>query len=163
MRHRLRNVIFFALVFAFITTTMVRCLNRPLTTVPQDTAFVLYALDGDTYPVASPNWQDSGFHGWAILKQCSITHSEGVELLDALLADAASASSSVVDCFNPRHGLRVEYSSGTVDYLICFECFRFESWTDGREASATGSITQGPESLFSATLKNCRSEENVES
>jgi hypothetical protein len=33
----------------------------------------------------------------------------------------------------------------------------------GREGHQSGAITQGPESLFSATLKNCRSQENVES
>ena len=163
MAPRHRTAILLALVFAFIMTTMARCLNRPSVTVPEDTSFVIYALDGDTYPMSSPNWRDFGFHGWPVLKECSITHSKGVELLDELLSDAASAKSLQVDCFNPRHGLRVKNSSGTVDYLICFECYSFESWTEGRETPGGGPITRGPESLFSAALKKCRSEENAES
>ena len=163
MRHPLRKGIFLALACAFITTTMVRCLNRTVVTVPEDTSFVVYAIDGDTYPVASPDWRDFGFHGWPIVKQCSITHSKGVDLLDELLSDADSARASGVDCFNPRHGLRVESPSGVVDYLICFECGSFETWTQGREEHQSGPITQRPESLFSATLKGCRSEEKVES
>ena len=150
-------------LLAFLVTILVRCSTAPSITAPPDTSFVVYALDGDTYPVASPDWRDFGFHGWPILKHCSISPSNGAELLDELLSDAASANHLQVDCFNPRHGLRVESSSGTVDYLICFECFRFETWTAGREGHQSGAITQGPESLFSATLKNCRPQEYVES
>tara|TARA_B100001121_G_C18358361_1_gene465859 strand:+ start:19 stop:294 length:276 start_codon:yes stop_codon:yes gene_type:complete len=89
----------------------------------------------------------------------------GVELLDELLSDAASdaaAKAVRVDCFRPRHGLRVIDSSGTTDYLICFECRGFEIWSGGLQMPGGGSITRGPESLFSNTLKTCRSEEKVE-
>lgn len=152
-----------SVLFAFLVTILVRCSTAPPGTVPPGTSFVVYALDGDTSPASSPDWRDLGFHGWPILKECSISPSNGAELLDELLSDAASANSPLVDCFNPRHGLRVASSSGTVDYLICFECFRFETWTAGREGHQSGGITQGPESLFSATLKNCRPQENAES
>ncbi|MAB27922.1 MAG: hypothetical protein CMJ53_01330 [Planctomycetaceae bacterium] len=159
-RHRLGLGL--SVLLAFLVTILVRCSTTPSVTVPPGTTFVVYALDGDTYPMSSSDWRDFGFHGWPILKECSISHSKGVELLDELLSDAASANSLQVDCFNPRHGLRVESSSGTVDYLICFECFSFETWTEGREGPQSGAITKGPESLFSATLKNCRSQETVE-
>ena len=150
-------------VFALIVTVMARCSSRPMITVEADASFEIYSLDGDSYPMSSANWRDSGFHGWPILKTCSISHSKGVELLDELLSDSASASRALrVDCFRPRHGLRVIDSSGTTDYLICFECRGFEIWSGDRQMPGGGSITRGPESLFSNTLKTCRSEENVE-
>ena len=162
-RHRLGLALSF--VFAFVVTVMARCSNRPMITVEADASFEVYSLDGDSYPMSSPNWRDSGFHGWPILKKCSIPHSTGVELLDELLSDAASdaaAKTVPVDCFRPRHGLRVTDSSGTTDYLICFECLGFETWSGGRQMPGGGSITRRPESLFSNTLKTCRSEENVD-
>lgn len=162
-RHWLGLVLSF--VFALIVTVMARCSSRPMITVEADASFEIYSLDGDSYPMSSANWRDSGFHGWPILKTCSISHAKGAELLDELLSDAASAAAAKalpVDCFRPRHGLRVSDSSGTTDYLICFECRRFETWSGGRQMPGGGSITRGPESLFSNTLKTCRSEENVE-
>ena len=152
-------------VFALIVTVMARCSSRPMITVEADASFEIYSLDGDSYPMSSANWRDSGFHSWPILKTCTISHAKGVELLDELLSDAASdaaVNALPIDCFRPRHGLRVNDSSGTTDYLICFECRRFETWSGGRQMPGGGSITRGPESLLSNTLKTCRSVENVQ-
>ena len=71
-----------SVLLAFLVTILVRCSTAPPGTVPPGTSFVVYALDGDTFPTSSPDRRDFGFHGWPILKECSISHSKGVEVLD---------------------------------------------------------------------------------
>ncbi len=33
----------------------------------------------------------------------------------------------VIECFNPRHGLRLQIGGRTIDFLICFECQQVEA------------------------------------
>jgi hypothetical protein len=161
MHARFRFGLAFSLMLAFMTMILVRCSTAPALAVHDDDSFVVYSLDGDTSPTRAPGWREVGFHGWQILRQCSLDPSKGLDLLEQMIDVAVDAPSLQIDCFNPRHGLRVERESGSVDYLICFECRTYEVWTDG--VVSFGAITTEPESAFATTLKNCRSEENVRS
>lgn len=83
-------------------------------------------------------------------------------ILRALL-DPATWGTTVADCFEPRHGLRIEAGDDSFDVLLCFECNqgrigdrilgfdRFEPLRDALEA-ALGPVRLTPELL--ATLSH---------
>ena len=70
------------------------------------------ALDGDTYP-DMPNMgasdQENLMHGWSILQACFLDQGRpSIQVLRALNSDIAQGHTGVpVDCFQPRHAVRI--------------------------------------------------------
>jgi len=65
------------------------------------------------------------FHSYMILGKVKITAQHEKTILLKSLAQGirgGGGNSIPVDCFVPRHGLRVIIGSSTNDFLICFEC-----------------------------------------
>jgi len=67
---------------------------------------------------------DKVFHGHQILASAELPGTEDRRELVALLWKAISVDRGIpVDCFNPRHGIRVRRGDQGYDWVICFECF----------------------------------------
>ncbi len=115
-----------------------------------DVRLTLYALNPER--VDFPDDRKAGeFHGFPVLGQAAISSArERKTLLDALAAAARAGDGAGTKCFNPRHGLRVESASGTVDFVICFQC-RLVSVYGGNPMNLF--LIGGPSDAFDRALK----------
>jgi hypothetical protein len=55
-------------------------------------------------------------------------------------------------CFNPRHGLRISAEEQTLDFLICFECWRVEVF-EGDNLRATIALSQPKDNAIEQILQ----------
>ena len=121
-----------------------------------DGAFTLYSLDGDRYPGEPAPEGAELLHGWLVLKSCPIksiaTREKLFKALDRGI-DQYDAEFQV-DCFNPRHAIRVESMGTTVDYLICFQCSNYYIW-EGEKQVSGGNTTSYPKATFDEVLAGC--------
>jgi len=105
---------------------------------------VLYSLDpyshhdGELYTATL-------FQGYDILGKAEIGDAtEQQALLRALARGASENDSDAALCFNPRHALHIEQNGRSLDFTICFECFRVETRgfeSDGFYTSRTPTAT----------------------
>ena len=138
--------------------------NTPLTSLGIEDATSLQvsvmALDGDTYPDMYPDMDDSVqenlMHGWTILQLCSLDQGTGsIKVLRTLNSDIAQGHAGVpVDCFQPRHAVRIQTEDLVKEYLICFQCHNFQCWLDGL-LIASGSISNQSENNLNRVLAEC--------
>jgi hypothetical protein len=118
--------------------------------------FVLYSLDGDRYPGEPAPEGATLLHGWLVLQECPITSLDTREKLFKALDRGIDehSSSTPLDCFNPRHAIRVESMGITVDYLICFQCSNYYIYEGDKQVSG-GFTTSSPKSTFDQILSSC--------
>ena len=115
----------------------------------------LYRLDGDRYPGDPVSDSAVLLHGWPILQACSINVPATQQtLLNSLDKGIANGGGVPIDCYNPRHAVRLESNSVTTDYMICFQCRNYEIW-DGDERVGGGLISKAPQSTFNEVLEDC--------
>ncbi|QDT95823.1 hypothetical protein [Gimesia aquarii] len=144
--------------------TVVGCTTKqPLTDAPKNqlpteasnalhnaTTFELFSLD--------PNQRDQKpgvdmFHGWKILGSVEVSDSATRNtLLNALDAGIAENDGTVAACFEPRHGIRVEYDGKQHDFVICFQCYSGKWYTDGKESEGY-TLTDSPKPVFDRVLQ----------
>jgi hypothetical protein len=88
---------------------------------------VLYSLE--PYSQQEPDsYTDTLFHGYTILGKAEISDTSEQQALVRALAQAASQyDDGPALCFNPRHALHIEQNGHSLDFTICFECFRVET------------------------------------
>lgn len=136
------------------------CSPASHTPVPAEGTFILYKLDGDTYPSQSVPPGTERMHGWPILQECTIdslaTRQKLFKALDRGIDEYGSAVP--VDCFNPRHAIRVETMGVTVDYLICFQCKNYYIY-EGDKLASGGLTSSSPKSTFDRVLSDCKAGE----
>ena len=134
--------------------------NTPLTSLGIEDATSLQvsvmALDGDTYPDMDDSVQENLMHGWTILQFCSLVQGTGsIKVLRTLNSDIAQGHAGVpVDCFQPRHAVRIQNEDLVKEYLICFQCHNFQCWMDG-VLVASGSIFNQSEKNLNRVLAEC--------
>lgn len=75
------------------------------------------------------------FHGYRILRTIVIRGETKSALLGKLYT-ALAEDAEPARCFNPRHGIRANSGSRSVDLLICFECRQIKSWVDRKEGGS---------------------------
>ena len=129
--------------------------NAPLDSLGIEDAISLrvsvMALDGDTYPDMQDmsdmpdmgaSVQENLMHGWAILQACSLDQGDPQSKSSGSLnSDIAQGYAGIpVDCFQPRHAVRIQTEDLVKEYLICFQCHNFQCWLDGLLV-ASGSIS----------------------
>ena len=116
--------------------------NQSSAPIPQaEGLFTLFSLDGDRYPGDHVPEGTKLLHGWPILKTCSIqdsaTRKKLFTALDEGIAELGTVSGEMqIDCFNPRHAIRVETNAITVDYMICFQCQNYDIWEGDKKISS---------------------------
>lgn len=134
--------------------------NTPLTSLGIEDATSLQvsvmALDGDTYPDIYASVQENLMHGWAILQVCSLDQGPtSLKVLRSLNSDIAQGHAGVpVDCFQPRHAVRIQTEDAVKEYLICFQCHNFQCWMDGVLVES-GSIFNQSEKNLNRVLAEC--------
>ncbi|MCH2134187.1 MAG: hypothetical protein MK116_10595 [Phycisphaerales bacterium] len=117
--------------------------------------FTLYRLDGDRYPGDPVPEGAVLMHGWPILQSCPIdSTATRQELIQALDDGIANGGGVPVDCFNPRHAIRIEAGDTTTDYMICFQCSNYDIWTNDRKTGG-GLMSSSPKSTFNRVLDRC--------
>jgi hypothetical protein len=109
---------------------VIGCASKPAAGLHAPEKLTLYSLDGR---YLEANRQPAGaeiFHGCPVLGKVEITDTEQREQLLAALNEGITQGTreDMAKCFVPRHGLRVVENGITVDYLLCFECSRFEEF-----------------------------------
>ena len=115
----------------------------------------LYRLDGDHYPTHPFTDRTDHLHGWQILQCCPINDSETqLILLHALDKGIDQGGGIPIDCYNPRHAIRLKTKTTTTDYLICFQCNNYVVW-DGDQETGGGLISRAPQAIFNEVLENC--------
>ena len=135
-------------------------MNSPLTSLGIDDAtsvqVSVMALDGDTYPDMEASVQENLMHGWTILQVCSLDQGPfSRKVLRTINSDIDRGHAGVpVDCFQPRHALRLQTENAVKDFLICYECRNFQSWVDG-SLVGSGSISNRSEEVLNRVLSEC--------
>jgi hypothetical protein len=133
-------------------------------TVPQTTmAEIQRAFPADSYQVyqkgdkvtlyaLKPETAAENFRGYGVVGKTEIQNIQHqTELKVAFIRGMGQAVSK--DCFNPRHGLRVEANEKTVDLVISFECGKFAVLMDDQKGEGAVSAAD-LESPFNQILKN---------
>ena len=107
---------------------------------------VLYSLR----PIPDPLSKHSLEH-YPIVGEAEITgRSEQQALLAALARGHRESGKTVMMCFKPHHGLRVESRGHTVHFVICFECLQFYATGLGERGYFTTS--RSPQRIFDEAL-----------
>ena len=100
------------------------------------------------------------FYGYRILgsralDQSKVEQRKTADRLQALIRASVLAhpDTTVADCFEPRHGLRIHSAAGKIDIVICFACWQGHAYKDGKEIERTVYLKNYFEPQFS---KVCR-------
>ena len=112
------------------------------------TEFELLSLDPDR-----ENADSNGFHGWKVLGKTTITD-EGLrdDLISAFKKGVPRRKIEPVDCFNPRHGIKLVSDGITHEFVICFECYQVQ-WHSPRSTRGGFQITSSPQETFDKILR----------
>lgn len=100
-----------------------------LQTLESDANLILYSIDperftysddGERQPLSDDELK---FHTYRVLGQTVLTSPNSRRItLDTIRHAVRDWDGEIHACFNPRHGIRATDSSGTYDFLICFQC-----------------------------------------
>lgn len=110
-------------------------------------------------PKGREDWAQLGINGnetihdYAVLGKHALTPMEKGEILNAFFRGMDNDDGKRAACFNPRHALVGEYQGKKVEIVICFECFSFNLYVDGKHISSTLGATDSPARVFNAMLK----------
>lgn len=120
-----------------------------LTALEQAEKFELLSL----YPYPPANKSPTDFHGWKVLGRTQINERQTREqLITAFRKSVEENDGYAASCFDPRHGIRVQYQGKTVDWVICCECAQVREYVDDRQQS--GFLTSGSvKTLFNKVLR----------
>jgi hypothetical protein len=130
---------------ARVATAITKLSNSP-------SKFVLNSLDPGPLVHDESVQTATVFHGYDILGRAEITDAdERRALVRALARGARDSDGSIGLCFNPRHGLHIEQSGGSVDFVICFECLQVHA--HGFQGGSEFLTSATPQSTFDESLR----------
>ena len=110
--------------------------------------FELLSLDPDREKI-----DENGFCGWTVLGKTTIQDADvRTKLVDAFKKGVAQSDDTAVDCFNPRHGIQVVHDGTTHQFVICFECYQVEWYTNNANTGGFH-IADSPQEIFDEILK----------
>ena len=151
----------FAVLLTTCLLTLGGCSNgkTPQVTTPDpraDGTMTIYRLDGDRYPGDPLPPGTTLLHDHSVIKACGIADRETREqILAAFETGIADHQAGIrVDCFRPRHAIRIVQDGVTTDHLICFECSNWMTWTDG-ERTGGGDTADTSRPTFDRILDGC--------
>jgi hypothetical protein len=126
----------------------------PLADLQAPDKIILFSIDGRDGLHRGQKKDVETFSGFPVLGKIEITDAKQREVLIATLKDAiARKPPEVVKCFWPRHGLQVTEKAKTVEYVICFECSRFEEFV-GEELLRYDFLNSDVQPVFDKPLKD---------
>jgi hypothetical protein len=141
-----------AAVLLCLTSLVLGCGGEPEINVEGVERVALYSIDFlEHLPGEEPEGRET-FHGYHVLGRVEFKDAGRIEELLGAFNEGVARGGAPVDCFWPRHALRVEDREGeTSDYVICFECFQFIVYRAG--TSATRTIARSPSKAFDSFLR----------
>jgi len=115
--------------FVVLVGLALGCRREPLAGINAPEQLTLYSLHPQELSPDEVARAGETFHGWRVLGKIVITEPEKrKELVDALNDAMARRPEIGAKCFWPRHGLRIVDKGKTVEYVVCFQCSRFEEF-----------------------------------
>ena len=131
-----------------IPEAALRCLRAPQ-------HMTLYSINPDRW-AQSQHLNTTLFHKFRVLGETSITAPDSQLVVADTIQQAVTHSfGTEYKCFDPRHGVRVSDTSGTYDFLMCFECAQIEIYSGDQHIAhltISGSTTSLNEILRSAKV-----------
>jgi hypothetical protein len=95
-----------------------------------------------------------GFHGYAILIEGQTETAERRKEIASFLGKTLHWNElRKALCFNPRHGVRVVSGKQTLDFLICFECYRVQVF-EGDKLHSSFALSQPKDNPIEQLLRN---------
>ncbi len=101
-----------------------------------------------------PKTQGPHLCGWTILGSTAIEDAAlRLRLVDEIANAALPPGAIVMDCFEPRHALRIRCDGHRYDVIICFACNAVSVYADDDTSQHTGfCITNAPNDSFNRVL-----------
>jgi len=108
------------------------CGGDPVADSGTPDALTLFSIDGRDEKPRDAGQGAETFHGYPVLGKVEIADAgQRKELVAALKDGIARRPKYGAKCFWPRHGLHVVEKGKAVEYVICFECSRFDEFAGG--------------------------------
>jgi hypothetical protein len=128
----------------------------PVARLSQPDELILYSLEGPEYlpSLGGPPPEGEMFHDFPILGKLDVKNPQDREEIVAALKDGAAHGNQLAFCFLPRHAVRIVENGHTLDFVICFECYQFKLFEDGKEQTLP--ITRSPQKVFNKYLRAAR-------
>ncbi len=123
--------------------------EKTLAALEQAEKFELLSL----YPYPPEKKSPTDFHGWKVLGRTQIKDKQTREQLIAAFKRSVEENDGyAAACFDPRHGIRVQYQGKTVDWVICCECAQVREYMD--DDMQSGFLTSGSvKTVFNKVLR----------
>jgi hypothetical protein len=104
------------------------------------------------YSLASPKQSEKSekFQGYAVIGKTEVHNQSFKQFLKQAFLNDLANSNSKMDCFNPRHGIRISDKKETLDLVISFECGKFLSFFSNQKGE--GNIFGKSKVLFDQAL-----------
>jgi hypothetical protein len=143
----------FAAAGVLCVTWVVAHARGPVGRLSQPDELILYSLAGYEHSPSLGGKAPEGelFHNVPILGKLNVENPQDRQEIVAALKDGAARGDKLAFCFFPRHGLRVTENGHTLDFVVCFECYQFKLFEDGREQTLP--ITRDPQEVFNKHLE----------
>lgn len=90
----------------------------------------LYSLECDFDASSLPDDAEL-FHGYLVLGKTEVAGGTREDILAAIRADIASGS-TISNCFDPHHAVRLMTGDKTLDIVICYKCRGYERTQNGK-------------------------------
>jgi hypothetical protein len=114
-------------------------------------SFELISLHG----IQPPEAPQASYYGYLELGRKKVDNAEVRRaLVDAFEKGVAEYKGDGAKCFNPRHGIRVQYDGKTADFVICFECNQVRVYLAGDTGTVKSFlVSSSPAEVFNKVLK----------
>jgi hypothetical protein len=110
----------------------------------------VFWLDSSGLPKGSK--EERAFHGYKILSDVPVEAGERRKEVASFLGRALHWNHfRMALCFNPRHGVRAVIGKRTLEFLICFECWRVSVF-GGERHSGSFALSVPAENLIEQVL-----------
>ena len=81
---------------------------------------------------------------YPILGMMELTGADRATSVNGVYKSITDSNGIVAACFNPRHGLRAQKGTTTVDVIICFECYSLVVNENGERAASIPIMDSAP-------------------
>jgi hypothetical protein len=98
-------------------------------------SMTVFSLDGTYNSGGGTKPKGAMFHDYPVLGKTDIASaSDRIAILRAVHKGIATSDGQENKCFWPHHGVQLQQSGKTIEYLICFRCLQLEEYVDGRRS-----------------------------
>ncbi|MEO1527066.1 MAG: hypothetical protein AAFX06_16630 [Planctomycetota bacterium] len=144
---------FLLLIPASLCIMLSGCTQKPRVVPEQAQKVIVFSLECD-FDEDKVSEADELLHGYLVLGKTEIVSAEArAELLDAVSDDIASGS-TISNCFDPHHAIRVIDGDTTKDIVICYQCRGYEQTENGKLVTTSFPIEVASRALLNEVLES---------